>query len=168
MVDPVVWSATITPPPASAAKTVDGNPPLILDLDHDLLRTDPVLEGLLAAAKKQPWILALYPVWRMQGRAVLQRKLTERVTARADLLPLNAELVQYATAQHAAGRLVYLTARGDDPLGRVMAERLDYIDDVIEPGGLADRFPGGFLAARDVTQSTPERPGLKTWRRALR
>ena len=45
--------------------------PLVVDLDDTLLRTDTLLESLLALARSRPSALLQLPAWLLHGRAHL-------------------------------------------------------------------------------------------------
>src|SRR5690606_18926229 len=106
------------------------------------------------------------------GRAVLKRKLAERVSIDVDTLPANEELAAYAAEQKAAGRSVALATATDEFLARRIAQRFAFIDTVLASDGainlkgarkadaLSDAYPQGFAYAGDC------KADLAVWKRA--
>jgi 4-hydroxybenzoate polyprenyltransferase len=147
-------------------------PPLVLDVDDALLRTDLLHETAVAYVKANPLRVVQLGLWLLQGKAVLKRKLSERVLLEIDHLPVNEDLVAFAAAEHAKGRKIGLATAADLLLAHRLARRFDFISFVIASDGvtnmkgerkarqLATRFPNGFAYAGD-SQSD-----LKVWRQA--
>ena len=86
-------------------------PPLCVDLDGTLVRTDTLVEGILGAVKRDfrnvfALIGALF-----RGRAAFKAAVAQRAELAMDLLPVHEELWRWLGEQHAAGRrLVLCTA----------------------------------------------------------
>lgn len=146
--------------------------PLVLDVDHTLLRTDLLHESAIAFLKLNPLHIVLLVLWLWQGKAVLKRKLAERVQLDFAVLPVNAELEDYASRQHAAGRTVCLATAADELLAIRLAQRFAFVDFVLASDGsrnlkgaakaasLSERFPNGFAYAGD------SRSDLHIWEKA--
>ncbi len=77
----------------------------VLDVDDALLRTDLLHETAVATSRPIRFVLFSlgFPAL-LQGKAVLKRKLSERVLLEIDHLPVNEDLVAFAAAEHAKGR----------------------------------------------------------------
>ncbi|RKE72934.1 UbiA family prenyltransferase [Pseudorhodoplanes sinuspersici] len=147
-------------------------PPLVLDVDDALLRTDLLHETAVAYVKANPLRVVQLGLWLLQGKAVLKRKLSERVPLDVDHLPVNEDLVAFAAAEHAKGRKVGLATAADLLLAHRLARRFDFISFVIASDGvtnlkgghkarqLAARFPSGFAYAGD------SQADLKVWRQS--
>jgi hypothetical protein len=58
---------------SSAEGGEDLSLPLVLDLDGTLLRTDLLVESVLAFVVMRPWNLFHVVAWLLQGKAVLKR-----------------------------------------------------------------------------------------------
>lgn len=161
-------AGSVARPPQAAA----GEPPLVLDLDGSLVRADILHETALAYLRDN--VLGIFHLlaWALKGRAVLKRRLAERVRLDVDLLPVNEELAAYAARESERGRKVVLATASDTFLAERIAERFAFIDEVVASDGvtnlkggrkaeaLADRFPDGFAYAGDC------RADLPVWRRA--
>ena len=150
-------------------------PPLCVDLDGTLLRTDMLFETLMVAVRQKPWVLVLLPFWLFAGRAVLKRRLAEVAAERLeiDLLPVTEDLVDYLLTEKARGRRIELVSASDLIVLRSIAARWgDLFDDLLGSDGvvnlkgsvkadrLADRHPDGFAYAGDHAAD------LAVWRRA--
>ena len=152
-------------PAAKAAPISERRPdtglPLVLDVDGALLRTDLLHEAAIAYVKANPLGIVLLFWWLVQGKAVLKRRLAERVSLEINNLPVNEALVDHARAAHASGRLVCLATAADELLALKLAQRFDFISFVIASDGksnlkgaakaaaLRERFPDGFAYAGD-------------------
>ncbi len=159
-------AAKVSGPPA--ARTL----PLVLDLDHTLLRTDLLVEKALVYLKANPFRIVTLLRWLAKGRAHLKRQLAQVIPLDRDSLPVNEELVAYAEAEHAAGRRIALATAGDMLSATHVAGRFAFIDRVIASDGetnvkgaakaraLTEAFPGGFVYAGD------SRSDLAVWKEA--
>ncbi|MBI1250543.1 MAG: UbiA family prenyltransferase [Alphaproteobacteria bacterium] len=149
------------------------SPPLALDFDGTLVRTDLLFEKLLRFMKQQPLSAWLALVWIVQGRAVLKRKLAERVKLNVETLPVREDVVAYARAHAERGRVVVVATASDVETAReAVAHIAPFAREVIGSDGrtnlksrakakaLAARFPEGFVYAGD------SRADIKVWREA--
>lgn len=146
--------------------------PLVLDVDGALLSTDLLHEAAIAFVKTSPWACFLLVWWLLQGKAVLKRRLAERVMLEIDNLPVNEALVAYAQAAHRSGRAVCIATAADHLFAIRLAQRFGFVDFVIASDGkanlkgaakaaiLRERFPDGFAYAGD------SRSDLEVWRHA--
>ncbi|WIY53944.1 UbiA family prenyltransferase [Devosia sp. YIM 151766] len=135
--------------------------PLVLDVDGALLRTDLLHESAIAYVKINPLGLIFLVWWLIQGKAVLKRKLAERVRLDIEHLPINTELEAYARLAHDNGRTICLATAADELLAIKLAQRFDFISFVIASNGrrnlkglakafaLKEQFPNGFVYAGD-------------------
>jgi 4-hydroxybenzoate polyprenyltransferase/phosphoserine phosphatase len=159
------------PPPV-----FDRQPPLVLDVDQTLVRSDLLLENMLAYLRGNPLRAFQLLGWLVQGRAVLKRRLAERVELDVMLLPINDDLADYAAHEKERGRRVYLATAMDELHAHVVAARFAFVDGVVGSDGvtnlkghakaefLAARFPDGFDYAGD---SRADLPVWEVARRAL-
>ena len=135
--------------------------PLVLDLDHTLLRTDTLYETFLAYLKQNPLRLFLVFFWVWQGRPTLKRRLGESAELDVEGLPINEDVIDLARAAHASGRRVIIATAADESVAKKVAARLDIPVDVRASDGvknlkgktkaeaLAAEFPQGFDYAGD-------------------
>lgn len=149
-------------------------PPLCVDLDGTLVRTDLLYETLLAALRRRPWIVLALPFWLLAGRARLKARLVEAAGDGVDIasLPVTEDLVGYLRAEKETGRRLELVSASDRRIVERVAAQFGLFDDVIGSDGntnlkgtakaraLIDRHPDGFVYAGDA------RADLAVWDRA--
>lgn len=139
-------------------------PPLVVDLDGTLIRTDMLHESALAALRTRPLDLLRVPGWLYQGKAVVKQHLAEPLRFDPTVLPYNEELVDWLTVQHDAGRPLVLCTASDQAIATTIAEHVGLFDEVIASDGkhnlagdrkaraLEERFgAGGFDYAGNST-----------------
>jgi len=149
-------------------------PPLCVDLDGTLVRTDLLYETLLAALRRRPWILLALPFWLLAGRARLKARLVEASGEGVDVtnLPMTEDLLGYLRVEREAGRRLELISASDQRIVERVAERVGLFDAAVGSDGntnlkgdakarmLADRHPDGFVYAGDAQAD------LAVWDRA--
>jgi 4-hydroxybenzoate polyprenyltransferase len=152
------------------ASAATGKVPLVVDLDGTLLATDVLVESLTAFVFRNPVNIITATGWLLQGRATLKRKVAEACPLDLASLPFRDEVVDYARAEAASGREVYVATAADQRLAEALLAPLDFIkgvqgsDGVVNFKGrrkaeaLADRFPDGFAYVGDSA------PDLEVWR----
>jgi 4-hydroxybenzoate polyprenyltransferase len=111
---------------AAARGGDDGSaaPPLCVDLDGTLLRTDLLHEQVMRLARERPLALLSLPLWLRQGKAAVKRRVAGLVSLDLDTLPLNEPLVDHLAAERAKGRELALLSAADDSLVQAYAKRL--------------------------------------------
>lgn len=139
-------------------------PPICVDLDGTLLRTDLLYESLLVALRRRPWIVFLLPFWIAAGRSVVKRRLALIATEpmEVDTLPATEDLIDYLRAEKATGRRIELVSASDQLLVAKVAARFPGLFDHVEGSNgtvnlkgsakaavLAARHPDGFVYAGD-------------------
>jgi 4-hydroxybenzoate polyprenyltransferase/phosphoserine phosphatase len=110
-------------------------PPFVVDLDGTLIKTDLLLESVLALMKQAPWIVFLLPFWLSQGRARFKQQVARRVALDADTLPYRGELVDYLKSQRAQGRTIVLATAANAALAESVARHLKVFDLVFSSDG---------------------------------
>jgi 4-hydroxybenzoate polyprenyltransferase len=118
------------------------DPPLCVDLDGTLLRSDLLLESLLVLIKQKPWCLFLLPRWLSRGRAFLKQRIAERVTLNPESLPLNSELLHWLSEERERGRSVKLVTASDRSLAQPLADRAGVFDECIASDGVVNLKAG--------------------------
>ena len=68
-------------------------PPLVVDLDGTLARTDTMHEQALTLVKARPLRTLLLPAWLIRGKAHLKQQLAQEATLDVDTLPYNEVLL---------------------------------------------------------------------------
>jgi 4-hydroxybenzoate polyprenyltransferase len=118
-------NATLTPVPV----------PLVVDLDGTLIRSDLLVESILALLRKRPFFVFLLPFWLLRGRARFKREIARRAVVDVSALPWRMELVDELKRQHAAGRTLVLATGSDMLLARPVADYLGLFDMVFASDG---------------------------------
>lgn len=162
----------MNPPHAgSAAPAVTQQPPLCVDLDGTLVKTDLLLESLFVLLKTQPWAVLLLPVWLLRGRAYLKKQIAARAVLNVPALPYHLEFLQFLTEQYRAGRQLILATAADEAIAQSVAKHLGIFTHVVASDGatnlsgarkldtLLERF-GTFHYAGNASVDLP------IWRRA--
>lgn len=147
-------------------------PPLAVDLDGTLLKTDVFFEGLASALFRKPLQTLAALAGAFRGRAHLKRKITELGPIDVETLPVRAELVAFLESEKAQGRPLHLVTAADEPLAQKVADRVGLFDSVhgskegVNLKGsckrdlLQETFPQGFSYAGDSPAD------LSVWRAA--
>jgi 4-hydroxybenzoate polyprenyltransferase/phosphoserine phosphatase len=147
-------------------------PPLVLDLDGALLRTDLLHETVLAYLRHNPMGIFLILAWLLRGRAHLKRQLSRAVALDTDHLPLSEELVDFARTASDGGRTVGIATAADELVARRVAKRFGFVEFVVASNGvtnlkgdekarlLGEKFPHGFTYAGD------SQADIAVWRQA--
>ncbi len=109
--------------------------PLVVDLDGTLVKTDLLMESLLALIRQKPWYLLLLPLWCLRGKAQLKREVARRVELDVATLPYREELRAYLKLEHDRGRTVVLATGADELLARAVADHVGIFDRVFASDG---------------------------------
>ncbi len=97
-----------------------GTVPLCVDLDGTLVKSDTLVDSVLALVRQNPRALLSLPGWLAQGKAALKQHVTHAVTLDVASLPYNQPLLDFLVGQHAAGRPLFLATAAD----RTLADRI--------------------------------------------
>lgn len=136
-------------------------PPLVLDLDNSLLRTDLLHESTLLYLRGNPLRLFRLIGWLLLGIAHLKARLAQVVEPESATIPTNRALVDYARQARRSGRVVLAVTASNQSISERVCAHFDFIDTVI--GSSPDRnlkgkakarllqslFPNGFTYAGD-------------------
>jgi len=153
--------------PSLVGSTSSAPRPLVLDLDGTLIATDLLAETLLLFVKQHPFRALHVLWWLVKGRAYLKRKLAQAVKVDIEVLPAREDVADYARAEAAKGRAVYIATAADGDLAQGLMSRFDFISSVIGSDGvvnlkgrnkadaLRQRFPDGFAYAGDAHADLP-------------
>jgi 4-hydroxybenzoate polyprenyltransferase/phosphoserine phosphatase len=116
-------------------------PPLVVDLDETLVKTDLLVESVVTLLRRNPLYLAMVPLWLLKGTANLKHEVGRRVTLDVSLLPYQSRLVDYLKSQHEKGRRLVLATGADELLARQVADHLQLFDMVISTNGIQNLSP---------------------------
>jgi 4-hydroxybenzoate polyprenyltransferase len=124
-----VYRAPPAPPPAEEA------PPIAVDLDGTLVRTDLLVESAVLLVRHHPLRALRIPFWLLRGKAHFKAELARQVTPDLAQLPYRRSLLEYLQAQRAGGRRLVLATAADEKLALQVADRLGLFDRVLASDG---------------------------------
>jgi len=131
------------PDPAPGPSAV----PLCVDLDGTLVKSDTLVDSVLAIARQHPRCLLRLPGWLRQGKAAFKQHVTAAVELDVECLPYNRPLLEYLRRQHGEGRRLYLATAADRPLAERIAAHLGIFSGVLASDGVTNLAGGNKLAA---------------------
>lgn len=111
-------------------------PPLFVDLDGTLIKSDTLAESVLMLARKTPLKLLGLPMALAKGKGNMKAWLADRMRPVAALLPYRKEFLDYLVAERQAGRDLILISAADQRI----------VDDVSAHLGI---FRAAFGSSRD-------------------
>jgi 4-hydroxybenzoate polyprenyltransferase len=126
-------------------------PPLVVDLDNTLVKTDLLIESLVALLKKQPFALLLVSFWLTHGIARMKREVARRTPVNIPNLPWRTDVIEFLKAQRAEGRSLVLATGCDMSFAQEIAAYLGLFDQVLASDGkvnLCGKQKRAVLAAR--------------------
>lgn len=109
-------------------------PPLCVDLDGTLIRSDLLVESALALITRQPLMGFAMLSWLLQGKARLKREIAHRIELNPACLPYNLEVVNWVREQQDL-RTTILCSAADSSLAVQVADHIGGFDDVIASDG---------------------------------
>jgi 4-hydroxybenzoate polyprenyltransferase/phosphoserine phosphatase len=114
------------------------SPPLVVDLDGTLVKTDLLLESLLALLKRGPHYLFVLPLWLLKGKAYLKQQIARRVALDPGILPYRDEFLDYLKTERVKGRSIVLATASDVEYAHQLADHLALFDLVLASDGIAN------------------------------
>ena len=109
--------------------------PLCVDLDGTLVKSDTLVDSVLALARQKPAEILRIPSWIAQGKAQFKKHVTASVTLDVEHLPYNRPLLEWLRAEHGAGRAIYLATAADRSLAERVADYLGIFAGVLASDG---------------------------------
>lgn len=122
-------------PQAAGRDDRSPSPPLVVDLDGTLLRTDVTAESIFVLVKRDPRALLALPAALLRGRAAFKRALAERAQPDLDTLPANEPLLEFLRQERRRGRTLVLATGTDQLVAHRIAARLGLFDAVFASDG---------------------------------
>lgn len=135
---PLLMREVVQQAAEAAPGAVAPQPPLVVDLDGTLLRTDVTAESVFVLAKRDPAALLTLPSALLRGRAAFKRALAERAQPDIDTLPLNEPLLEFLRRERRRGRSLVLATGADQLVAHRIAARLGLFDHVFASNGRAN------------------------------
>lgn len=118
-----------------------------MDLDGTLVRSDTLVDSVLALARRHPRELLRIPGWMAEGKARFKQHVTSAVELDVEHLPYNVPLLEYLQAEYSAGRAIYLATAADRRLAERVASHLGIFAGVLASDGTINLAGGNKLAA---------------------
>jgi 4-hydroxybenzoate polyprenyltransferase len=109
--------------------------PLCVELDHTLIKTSLSQEALLQAVKRRPWLVPMFFIWWLQGRAIFKRRIAELAPMDMEQVPCRPGVLEWILARKAEGRELFLMASCDPLLANGIAHRFGIFSDVLSGDG---------------------------------
>ena len=148
-------------------------PPLVVDLDGTLIRTDLLWESLAQLLRRNPLMLFAVLFWWTRGRAFLKQQLARRVTIDPNALPYHEPFLAFLREQKSAGRKLILATASDRDMALPVANHVGLFDEVLGSDGKTNLRGANKL--KTLTEKFGERgfdyagnsaPDLVVWRGA--
>ena len=114
-----------------ASSVAESAPPLVVDVDGTLLRTDLLYESVILLLRHRPWCVFLLPFWLLAGKAALKREIARRVQPDIASLPIHKELLAWLWEERGRGRTLALISASDELLVQRIAERCGGLFDMV-------------------------------------
>lgn len=125
----------LNPEIAASTIPVSVEPPLCVDLDGTLVKSDTFLDSFSQFVRKEPLQIWRAPIWLTRGRARLKLEVALRAPLDPIRLPYNNELLRYLKAKRKEGRQIFLTTGADGPLAQRVATHLGIFEGVLASDG---------------------------------
>jgi len=109
--------------------------PLCVDLDGTLVKSDTLVDSLLALVRTHPARAFMLPVQLLRGKAAFKAFVTESVSLDVAHLPYNLKVLEFLREQHSQGRDLYLATGANLTLARRVANHLGIFRDVLGSDG---------------------------------
>lgn len=106
-------------------------PPLVVDLDGTLLRSDLLMETAMAFVRSKPLQVFKMLGWLLKGKAALKEGLALETEIDVSVLPYDAQIIEMIQAEKAGGRMIVLATASHVSLAERIAEHLQLFDLVL-------------------------------------
>lgn len=123
--------STSPEPPGSNESIVPSSPPLCVDLDDTLVRTDLLVEGIIQFVRDHPGRALALVAWFRRGRAAAKTELARWVSPAVELLPYRASILDLIIERREAGAKVILTTASPVAWASQVADYLGLFDEVL-------------------------------------
>lgn len=131
-------------------------PPLYVDLDGTLMKSDVLVESFFSFLKESPLLVFKSFGWLLGGKANLKQQIAQYADLDVALLPYNEELLKYLRLQKKAGRKIILATASNEKYANQIAKHLGVFDDVLASTG--DLNLAGDKKVRAIEEHCQQRP----------
>lgn len=121
--------------PASELTITDADPPLVVDVDGTLIRSDLLGESALRLLAGNPLEGLRMAGWLGSGRARFKARLADRVIPEPATLPVNETVLAFIRAESLRGRRIFLASASDRRPVQALADHLGLFDGVFGSDG---------------------------------
>ncbi|WP_207461068.1 UbiA family prenyltransferase [Azospirillum sp. SYSU D00513] len=119
----------------SAGSGGPAKPPLVVDLDGTLLKTDLLYEALFVLLATHPLTALRTPSWLGKGKAAFKAQLADAVLLDLHTLPVDEGVLALIRGARAEGRRVYLASASDRRYVEALAQHMGLFDGVYASDG---------------------------------
>jgi len=110
-------------------------PPLFVDLDGTLVKSDLLLESILDVIKRNPIFLLHMPYWLLRGKAYFKQQIAERAHIDSRLLPYNETFVSFLKSERVKGRYLFLASGSHETIVHQIADHFGFFQKVLASDG---------------------------------
>ena len=107
------------------------NPPLCVDLDGTLIRSDILWESALALLRSNPIYMLVLPFWLLRGKSVLKSEIANRADIDVTRLPYRSEVTELLRQRSAHGAQLVLCTASHVKYAQQVADHIGQFSDVI-------------------------------------
>lgn len=105
--------------------------PLVVDLDGTLIKTDILMEQVIAYVRINPLRLIIVLVWFLQGFAKLKFEVYKRTKLNVEVLPINPKVINLIKSEKSKGRKIILATATFLDNAEQIAKHIDLFDEVL-------------------------------------
>jgi 4-hydroxybenzoate polyprenyltransferase len=105
--------------------------PLCVDLDGTLIKTDSIIETIIIAIRKSPFIIVLLPFWLIRGKNYFKNKIVSFGIPDVTLFPYNQPVIDRILTARTQGRKIILTSASKESIVKAVGEHLNLFDELI-------------------------------------
>jgi 4-hydroxybenzoate polyprenyltransferase/phosphoserine phosphatase len=116
-------------------QTATRSKPLCVDLDGTLVKSDTLVDSLLALARNRPRLLLQLPGALFRGKAAFKAFVTSHTELDVAHLPYNHKVLHFLQEERSRGRELYLATGADVHLAERVAEHLGLFSGVLGSDG---------------------------------
>ena len=126
-------------------------PPLCVDLDGTLVKSDTLWDGFCRLARNCPQELRHVPAWLSKGRAGFKAEVARHAALDPVRLPYNAAVLRFLQSQHREGRPIFLTTGADSSVAERVAAHLGLFQGTLASDGKTNLTSSDKLRALQAT-----------------